>query len=193
MARPEDIYAGLIARGLTPAQAEGVVMNLGDESGFDPGVNEVAPIVPGSRGGYGLAQWTGPRRNALEDYARASGRPVSDVDLQLDFLMQELRGPEQRAYQSLLAASTPGEAAAAFATDFLRPAKSHLDRRVADYTGGGGMDFSGNALRQTGQQPDPTENVLRLYAEAMEQPERQGFGAQLWNGLDPALFMRRRT
>ncbi len=46
------------------------VMNFKDESGLDPGINEANPIVPGSRGGYGLYQLTGPRRKAYEAFAQ---------------------------------------------------------------------------------------------------------------------------
>ena len=58
----QQIIAGLMARGLSEAQAKGVVANMIAESRLDPGINEIAPLVPGSRGGYGLNQWTGPRR-----------------------------------------------------------------------------------------------------------------------------------
>ena len=63
------VKQGLVARGMPEHIADGFVMNFKDESGLNPGINEQAPIVPGSRGGFGLAQWTGPRRKALEAYA----------------------------------------------------------------------------------------------------------------------------
>ncbi|MGL4310626.1 MAG: phage tail tip lysozyme, partial [Paracoccaceae bacterium] len=136
------IRAKLVERGLPPAVAEGFVMNFNDESGLNPGINEIAPVVPGSRGGFGLAQWTGPRRVALEKFAAERGLPVDNVDVQLDFLMTELQGPEAGAWSKISGAQDPGSAAAAIATHFLRPAEEHLDRRVASYTGGqqGGMD-----------------------------------------------------
>jgi flagellar protein FlgJ len=49
--------------------------------------------------------------------------------------MTELQGPESRAARNILAAPDAGSAAAAIATDFLRPAPEHLERRVAEYTG----------------------------------------------------------
>ena len=133
--REAEIRAGLIERGMAPHIADGFLMNFKDESGLDPGVNEAAPIVPGSRGGFGLAQWTGPRRVALEKFAAARGAAPSDVNVQLDFLMTELQGPESRAARNIFAAPDAGSAAAAIATDFLRPAPEHLERRVAEYTG----------------------------------------------------------
>lgn len=49
---PEYLLKGLIDRGLAPHQAKAFVMNFVDESGLNPGINEAAPLVPGSRGGY---------------------------------------------------------------------------------------------------------------------------------------------
>lgn len=135
----ESIVSGLVARGLPEHVAQGFVMNMQDESGLNPGINEIDPIVPGSRGGFGLSQWTGPRRVALENFARSQGRDVADPELQLDFLMAELQGPESSAMREIMATNDAGSAAAAIARSYLRPAQEHLDRRVAKYTGGGGV------------------------------------------------------
>lgn len=160
--RPEEAYFELVQRGLPEHVALGIVRNLQDESGLNPDINEQNPTVPGSRGGYGLAQWTGPRRNALEAFAAARGAPASDPDVQFDFLMTELRGPEVGAYRGLMATSTPEEAATSFATEFLRPAAPHLRSRVADYSNGLDLD---NALAfQGGGGALPPQNALAEYA-----------------------------
>ncbi len=132
----ETIRAGLVQRGLPPHVADAFVMNFQDESGLNPAINEVAPIVPGSRGGFGLAQWTGPRRVALENFAAERGASVSDPNVQMDFLMTELQGPEARAASSIFAAPDAGTAAQAIVRDFLRPAPEHMERRLAEYGGG---------------------------------------------------------
>ena len=183
---PDRVFQGLVDRGLPAHVAEGIVMNVADESGFDPGINEAAPVVPGSRGGYGLMQWTGPRREALERFAAQSGRPVDDVDLQLDFLMTELSGPERGAFESVMGTSSPGDAAAVFATKFLRPAKQHLDRRVADYTGGKAQDWPlGNALRGPDFNPNAQQQMAQNALRETEMPDyRLPFA-----GIDPAMFM----
>jgi len=138
-ANPADmIRAGLVQRGLPPHIADGFVMNFRDESGLNPGINEAAPMVPGSRGGFGLAQWTGPRRVALETFASNRGLPVDSIDAQLDFLMTELQGPESRAARSIMAAPDSAAAADAVLRDFLRPAPEHVATRSADYLGGSG-------------------------------------------------------
>ncbi|MBO9441376.1 hypothetical protein J7363_04680 [Phaeobacter italicus] len=140
-----ELRSGLIERGLPEHIADGFLMNFRDESGLNPGINEQNPIVPGSRGGFGLSQWTGPRRKALESFAQQHGKPVSDPNLQLDFLMTELQGPESAAFEKIMGTQDAGSAAAAIATHFLRPAQEHLDRRVAKYTGGASPSGSGGS------------------------------------------------
>lgn len=129
------VLDGLVQRGMPEHVAQGFVMNFKDESGLNPGINEAAPIVPGSRGGYGFAQWTGPRRRNLEAFAQSRGLPVSDPGLQLDFLMTELQGPERAAYDAMLQTGTPQDAAVAIVNKFERPAEEHRARRVAAYSG----------------------------------------------------------
>ena len=41
-------------------------------------------------GGYGICQWTGERKAALYDFAKASGRSVGDLDMQCDFILYEM-------------------------------------------------------------------------------------------------------
>lgn len=134
----DAIRAGLVQRGLPGHVADAFIMNFQDESGLNPGIEEQVANVHGTKG-FGLAQWTGPRRDALTQFAQSQGRPVSDVDTQLDFLMTELQGPESRAAQAILGAQDTGSAASAIVNQFLRPAEEHRARREAAYTGGAGM------------------------------------------------------
>lgn len=149
---PEALVQGLVQRGLPQHVAEGFAMNAQDESGFNPGINEAAPTVPGSRGGFGLMQWTGPRRRQLEAFAAQRGASVADPNVQMDFLMTELQGPEKGAARSILAAPDAGSAGAAIVNDFLRPAEEHRARRVAEYTGGGAAAPSGPQAAMSGFQ-----------------------------------------
>ncbi|MGR3525061.1 MAG: phage tail tip lysozyme [Paracoccaceae bacterium] len=144
---PGYLIQGLTRRGLPPTAAQAFVMNFQDESGLNPGINEIAPLVPGSRGGFGLYQLTGPRRVAYENFAQQRGVNPADPDAQMDFLMMELQGPESRAAQSILSAPDVNSAAVAIARDFLRPAPENLAKRVARYTGQQAPSFptSGNA------------------------------------------------
>ena len=132
------ISEGLVKRGMPKHVADAFVMNFKDESNLNPGINEANPIVPGSRGGFGLSQWTGPRRKALEAFAAQKGVAPSDAEMQLDFLMSELKGPEKAAAQAIMSAPDTGSAAAAIVNKFLRPAEEHRASREARYLRSGG-------------------------------------------------------
>lgn len=158
-----DPRQGLIDRGMPEHVADAFVMNFRDESGLNPGINEAAPLVPGSRGGFGLSQWTGPRRRNLEAFAQQRGAPVADPDLQLDFLMQELNGPEKAAWQAIQQAPDAPTAAAAIVNKFLRPAEEHRARREAKYLGGQGGAPAGQAPQQPAS---PAQSALSaLFAQ----------------------------
>jgi len=160
------IREGLIARGLPEHVADAFVLNFQDESGLKTDINEAAPIVPGSRGGFGLSQWTGPRRVALEKFATERGTPTSDLDTQLDFLMYELEGPEAAAAEKILAAKDTPTAATAILNDFLRPAEEHRARREAKYLGAGAPVQVASADPSIGLPPaDPAAGVFQAGAE----------------------------
>ena len=57
---------------------------------LDPTIGETDPLVPGSRGGFGIAQWTGPRRVALEKYAANHNAYVGNFTMQLNWVIDEL-------------------------------------------------------------------------------------------------------
>lgn len=129
----------LVARGMPPHIADGVVMNFVDESGLNPLINEKNPLVKGSRGGFGLYQLTGPRRVAYERYAAEQGidtsNPQEQEDAQLQFLWEEIKGSEKNNWDVVQSAPDAGTAAAYFAKYFLRPSKEHLNARIEKYTG----------------------------------------------------------
>ncbi|HMI09102.1 MAG TPA: phage tail tip lysozyme [Candidatus Saccharimonadales bacterium] len=72
-------------RALSEEQAAGLMGNIRQEAGekFDPSATE------SGGGGYGIVQWTGPRRTNLEKAALAKGVAVSDLGFQLSYLYQE--------------------------------------------------------------------------------------------------------
>jgi hypothetical protein len=154
-AEASAIRAGLIERGLPEHIADGFIMNFEDESGLNPGINEQNPIVPGSRGGFGLYQLTGPRRTAYEAFAADRGVDPADIDAQLDWLMYELQGPEAAAAQEIFAAQDAGSAGAAIVNRFLRPAEQHRTSRAAKYTGGAPASSGGNSSAILAAMSDP--------------------------------------
>jgi len=156
------VKAGLVQRGLPEHVADGFTQNFQEESGLDSGINEVSPLVAGSRGGFGLAQWTGPRRVALEKFAAEQGVSVSDENMQMDFLMQELQGSESNAANSILATKDASGAASAIATDFLRPSAKNLQNRLAKFGG-----------QSNSSQPDMTELYKAASNPWLSQEQRQ--------------------
>lgn len=135
----ESIRAGLIQRGLPEHVADAFVVNFQDESGLNPGINEAKPLVPGSRGGFGLYQLTGPRRVAYEQYAAERGLPLDSVDAQLDFMMMEGQGSEKKAFDKILSAPDKATAAQAIVNDFLRPAPEYRRERAQRYASLGSL------------------------------------------------------
>ncbi|MGQ4620046.1 phage tail tip lysozyme, partial [Nocardia sp. R7R-8] len=125
-ANPADVYRYLISKyGLTSAQAAGIVGNLQVESGFN-----TSAYNPGE-GAIGLCQWRGGRRQALERFAAAQGKPVTDWKVQIDFMMAELRSNESTAYGYLRAAQTPAYAAAVFDQYYERSSGEARGQRIA--------------------------------------------------------------
>jgi hypothetical protein len=124
------------------------LMNFQDESGIQADTVEGVPNVHGTRG-KGYYQLTGPRRDAFEAQFGADG--YTDAN-QVAFLIQELGGSESRAGKRILEAAASGDVgatAASIVTDFLRPAAKQRDRRVAQYTGGGGNQNPSARARAT--------------------------------------------
>lgn len=206
------VKTGLESRGMAPHVADAFVMNFRDESGLDPSINETSPTVPGSRGGFGLAQWTGPRRVALEDFAKGQGKPASDMNVQLDFLMSELQGPEAAAGKGIMAAPDTASAATAIVNDFLRPAEAHRAARAAEYGGGGPSldigtlaEIAGNPYASPGQKAivsalmqqqmdamDPMRRLelqkAQLELEALRNPQAKPVNLSTFEGPDGTVY-----
>lgn len=125
---------------LTKEQAAGIVGNLAHESGDFKTLQEINPLVEGSRGGYGYAQWTGPRRRAFEEWSQSQGLDPSSYKANYGFLLHELQNtPEGRVLGELRQAQDPIQAARIFSERFLRPGIPHMDsrlQRAAAFAGG---------------------------------------------------------
>jgi len=112
----------LQGKGLSRAQAAGVVGSLMQESGLSTTAKNP------SSGALGIGQWLGGRKTNL----LSSGKSGS-LRGQLDFLWSELQGPERAALQRLKSARTVEDAAGAFTWGFERPGKAeaNMGNRVA--------------------------------------------------------------
>lgn len=65
--------------------------NLAHECGAFATLQEIKPTVKGARGGYGWAQWTGPRRRQFEAFCAKQNLKPSDPEANYAFLLEELR------------------------------------------------------------------------------------------------------
>jgi hypothetical protein len=68
--------------------------NFAAESGYFNLLQEIKPLVPGSRGGYGHAQWTGPRRLTFERWLARKGWKADSYEGNASYAIRELKGWE---------------------------------------------------------------------------------------------------
>jgi hypothetical protein len=131
--------------------AVSIIGNAGHESGGFKQLQELKPLVAGSKGGWGIMQWTGPRRREAEAYWKRNNLSPTDMDANYKFLFVELRGPEGRVLSKLKQATTLEQKTKVFSETFLRPGIPHMDAR---YT------WSKRALDAWNKQPQkPVESV----------------------------------
>jgi len=111
-------YNYYLNRGVKPNVAAGIVGNLYKESGLNP--NAV-----GDKGtAFGVAQWRGDRLSNLKNYASSKGRSYTDLNTQLDFILDE-QGENQ--VLSLMGNQSPEVAAKTFADKYERPNPKYAD------------------------------------------------------------------
>ena len=137
------VVDGLVSRGMPQHIAEGFALNAKDESNFNP------TAVGDNGNAYGLFQWNGPRKRALEAYAAGVGGDASDPEIQMDFLMHELQTNESGSWSKIQGATTAGEAAALIVNHYERPAETHRARREAAYLGGQSVGPAGAPVSVT--------------------------------------------
>lgn len=117
--------------GLSPGAAAGFAGNLAHESGNFKTLQEINPTVKGSRGGFGWAQWTGPRRRQFESFAQQNNLDPSSREANYGFLKHELTAtPEGGVLGALKGVNDPAQAAQIVSNKFLRPGIPHMSSRI---------------------------------------------------------------
>jgi predicted double-glycine peptidase len=115
----EIIYKYFVNKGLTGEQAAGIMGNMSQESTaalnpriIEGGANAPDDYVPVHGTGFGLVQWTwSDRQQPLVDLAKSSNRKVTDIEVQLDYVWQELSGKFKHTLDALKVATNPVDAA----------------------------------------------------------------------------------
>jgi hypothetical protein len=109
----EKTWNYFIARGLTPIAAAGAIGNIKAESNFSAAVEEAS-----GGGGIGIIQWTGDRRDKLEEAAVTAGVSLTDNDSALLFELDYFWDGEYNAmtWQEQMNAETTVEGNTAIAS-----------------------------------------------------------------------------
>jgi len=122
--------------GLSDTQAAALAGNLAFESGNFQTLQEKKPLVSGSKGGYGFAQWTGPRRKAYEAWTKENGLDPASYEANYGYLKRELsetdpiiRNVGKNTISKLKEINDIDEASTLVEEYFLRPGIPHSDKR----------------------------------------------------------------
>lgn len=113
----QKILNFFMRKGLSLAQAAGIVGNMMIESGLKPNIREGGQLVdenytPENGVGFGLVQWTfTARQKPLVEFTKGMGVPVTDLGGQLGFVWEELNGQWLKTLNKLRATDDPVEAA----------------------------------------------------------------------------------
>jgi hypothetical protein len=132
--------------GITPWQAAGIVGSLSVETGGFTSLEEGEPnnlstyYTPDQAvGGFGYAQWTGPRRREFHDFITHTGLDPFSYEANYGMLMRDFAQPYWARELDRVRKAEDAQSAAQIFTGsadegqgFLRPGTPHLDRRKAD-------------------------------------------------------------
>lgn len=116
--------------GLNEVSAAAILGNLGHESNGFATLQEKQPMIQGSRGGWGWAQWTASRRRAFEAYCLRNDLNTSSDKANYGFLFIELETTERKAIPAVKAAVGLEAKVEAFEKTFLRAGVKHYPSRI---------------------------------------------------------------
>lgn len=116
----QQIWNYLSGQGLNKNAVAGIMGNLQQESGLNPG----------EKGG-GLAQWSDPSRwAALQSYAKQNGSDPNALNTQLGYLMTELKSGQYGSISQLNAQGSAGAAAQYFEQNFEHAGNPKMSNRI---------------------------------------------------------------
>lgn len=172
----QKILNFFMQKGLTLAQAAGIVGNMMVESGLKPNIREGGRevdenYVPENGVGFGLVQWTfDARQKPLAEHIKGLGVPITDLGGQLSFVWEELNGNWLSTLNKLRATEDPLEAAilvhneyeiSAQSADQVRATRGKNAQSVYDkYKDADALagEAAADELRQPGGSPDGEKN-----------------------------------
>lgn len=194
MANEKVIWDYFKGKGLNDFGVAGLMGNLYAESGLLPnnlqntgnkklGMTDdeyVAAVDNGSyqnfvkdSQGFGLAQWTyWSRKQNLLNFARAAGKSIGDLQMQLDFLWKELSESYSSVLQTLKTASSILAASNAVLLKFERPADQ--SETVQKKRAGFGETYYNKFAGSSVQEPKEANNMTAV--ERLLQTARNEIG-----------------
>lgn len=172
------IVQGLIARGYSPVQAAAIGGHALQESGGNPA------SVNSDEDAHGLLQWRKDRWENLQALAKARGTSPNDPDVQLDFIRQEMAGPEAKAGAAFAAAGDDLPAASAALKQYIRFGDNSDATRLNNAKGLLGMPGIANAGMLGSQATSALSNPALPAAGSTPQP-----GAPAAAPEDDSAFM----
>jgi hypothetical protein len=121
---------------LDEIQAAGILGNIGTECAGFHTLHEIGQ--PKGKGGYGWAQWTGPRRRDFFEFCENNGFFNGGIDgnewqkdeANYGFLKFELEGTEKRAISALLKTDTLENAVEVFEKIFEGAGVPNINNRI---------------------------------------------------------------
>lgn len=164
-----DLYNYFLSNGFTPAQAAGILGNIHTESRFS-----TSAYNP-SENAIGLCQWEGGRKTNLENFAKQKHMSIYDWHLQADFIMEELKTSESNAYDQLMKATTPEEAAQVFQSQYER------SKYLGDRPQNARYYFDQLSASASAPALDSTQSIEQLLMSGMFHPS---LNALLQTGLE---------
>jgi hypothetical protein len=121
----QQAYNFFIGKGLKDFQSAGILGNLAQESGINPGSAQAGGP------GRGIAQWSvGGRWDTLVAWAKSANRDPNSLGTQLDFLWQELNSTEKGALSALQGSSDVSGATTAFEQGYERAGTPAMANRI---------------------------------------------------------------
>ena len=111
--------------------------------------------------GYGLAQWTyWPRKKALAEFANSSGVSVGDAQMQVDFLVHELRTDYSGLFEFLCQTKDMYTATDRVCREFERPAVNNVAIRY-DFAKVFSADLHESVEQTPAHPPDQSIMILQ--------------------------------
>lgn len=118
--------------GISQTKAAAIVGNFMHESGDFQQMQEISPTS--GRGGYGWAQWTGPRRKNFENFVSERGLDINSDDANYQFFLHEIQNdPYERQQFERWKNTNYGDLAAetvAFESSYERAGIKHHGSRI---------------------------------------------------------------